>query len=83
MIGKPAPLFSGHGSDGKTYNLADYKGKFVVLQWYNPRTAPLSCKHYDSGNMQALQEKYGQKGVIWLAIDSSALREPKKVYDGG
>jgi hypothetical protein len=70
-IGKPAPLFTGHASDGKTYGLADYQGKFVVLEWYNPR-CPFIRKHYDSGNMQGLQEKYGQKGVIWLAIDSSA-----------
>src|SRR5579864_5931349 len=70
-IGKPAPLFSGRGSDGKTYKLSDYLGKFVVLEWYNPR-CPFIRKHYDSGNMQSLQERYVGKGVIWLAIDSSA-----------
>ncbi len=33
--GKPAPPFSLVGSDGKTYNLADFKGKqAVVLAWF-------------------------------------------------
>ena len=70
-IGKPAPTFTGTGSDGKTYSLADYKGKFVVLQWYN-RDCPFIHKHYDSGNMQKLQETYGKKGVIWFEVLSSA-----------
>ncbi len=33
--GNRAPLFSLPGSDGKTYNLADFKGKqAVVLAWF-------------------------------------------------
>jgi peroxiredoxin Q/BCP len=33
--GDPAPAFSLPGSDGKTYNLSDFKGKqVVVLAWY-------------------------------------------------
>jgi thioredoxin-dependent peroxiredoxin len=34
-VGNPAPSFSLAGSDGKTYQLADYKGKqVVVLAWF-------------------------------------------------
>jgi hypothetical protein len=69
--GATAPAFAGKGSDGKTYRLADYKGKFVVLQWYN-KDCPFIHKHYDSGNMQSLQDNYGKKGVIWLEIASNA-----------
>ncbi len=32
--GDTAPDFSLPGSDGKTYNLADLKGKVVVLAWF-------------------------------------------------
>ncbi len=34
-VGDPAPGFSLQGSDGKTYTLADFKGKSaVVLAWF-------------------------------------------------
>ncbi len=34
-VGEPAPAFSLPGSDGKTYSLADFKGKSaVVLAWF-------------------------------------------------
>lgn len=33
-VGDVAPNFSLPGTDGKTHNLADYKGKTVVLAWY-------------------------------------------------
>jgi peroxiredoxin Q/BCP len=34
-VGDAAPAFSLPGSDGKTYRLADYKGKSaVVLAWF-------------------------------------------------
>jgi len=70
-IGKPAPNFTLPGSDGKTYRLSDYKGRWVVLEWFNDR-CPFIRKHYDTGNMQRLQEKYTQKGVVWLSVGSSA-----------
>ena len=71
MVGQPAPAFVGKSSDGKDYRLVDFKGKFVVLEWYN-RDCPFIHKHYDGGNMQKLQETYGKKGVVWLEILSSA-----------
>jgi len=34
-VGDPAPQFSLSGSDGKSYSLASYKGKqVVVLAWF-------------------------------------------------
>ena len=69
-----APDFSLTGADGKTHSLADYKGKYVVLEWTNPG-CPFVRKHYDSGNIPKLQAEYTKKGVVWLAIDSSAEGE--------
>jgi len=57
------------GADGKTHALADYKGKYVVLEWTN-NECPFVKKHYKSGNMQALQKKYGAD-VVWLAVNST------------
>ena len=70
-VGAPAPDFSLTGHDGKTYKLSDFKGKTVVLEWFN-NDCPYVEKHYDSGNMQALQKQYTDKGVVWLSVVSSA-----------
>jgi peroxiredoxin len=71
VIGEKAPDFRATDSNGKTQNLASYKGKIVVLEWLN-RQCPFVRKHYDSGNMQKLQKEYTGKGVIWFSVISSA-----------
>ena len=70
-VGDAAPTFSATGSDGKTYKLADYRGKYVVLEWHN-NGCPYTRKHYESGNMQKLQKEWTGKGVIWFTVISSA-----------
>jgi peroxiredoxin len=70
-IGSAAPTFSLPDAQGKTHSLADYKGKYVVLEWFNPE-CPFVKKHYGSDNMQNLQKQYTDKGVVWLTIDSNA-----------
>ena len=71
QVGKEAPDFTLTDTNGKTHHLSDYKGKYVVLEWYQP-DCPFVRKHYNSGNMQALQKEYASRGVVWLSIDSSA-----------
>jgi peroxiredoxin len=73
-VGKAAPNFSLPDTNGKSFSLADFKGKYVVLEWYQP-DCPFVRKHYRSGNMQGLQKEYTAKGVTWLSIDSSAPGE--------
>ncbi len=70
-VGSAAPDFSLADAKGKTHSLSQYKGKYVVLEWFNPE-CPFVKKHYGSGNMQKLQEEYADKGVVWLTIDSNA-----------
>lgn len=70
-IGKTAPAFSLTDISGKTHNLKDYRGKYVVLEWTN-YDCPFVKKHYNSGNMQSLQKKYTEQGIVWLSINSSA-----------
>ncbi|MBL7664374.1 MAG: thioredoxin family protein [Bacteriovoracaceae bacterium] len=67
----PAPTFSLKGHDDKTYNLKDYAGKIVILEWLN-HGCPFVKKHYDSNNMQKLQKDLTTQGVVWLSIISSA-----------
>lgn len=71
QVGQNAPDFSLKDTNGKTQKLSGYKGKYVVLEWYQP-DCPFVRKHYGSGNMQKLQKEYTTKGVVWLSIDSSA-----------
>lgn len=70
-VGAPAPQFKSMDAFNKPVSLADYKGKWVVLEWYN-KDCPYVKKHYDSKNMQTLQKKYTDRGVVWLTIISSA-----------
>jgi peroxiredoxin len=70
-VGQPAPDFSLPDTNGQNHRLSQYKGKWVVLEWYNP-DCPFVRKHYGSGNMQSLQKEFTAKGVVWLSIDSSA-----------
>src|SRR5205085_6677081 len=66
-----APDFSLKSIDGKTVTLAEFKGRYVVLEWMN-HGCPFIKKHYNSGNMQALQRESLDKGAVWLSICSSA-----------
>jgi AhpC/TSA family len=69
-VGQKAPEFSAKDTAGKTVNLADFKGKTVVLEWVNPG-CPYVRKHYGVGNMQATQKDAASKGVVWLAVNST------------
>jgi peroxiredoxin len=57
--------------DGTAQSLADYRGQYVVLEWFN-NDCPFVKKHYDSHNMQGLQATLTDEDVAWLTIASSA-----------
>jgi peroxiredoxin len=69
--GEPAPGFTLTDTEGNEHSLSDFEGQYVVLEWLNHQ-CPFVVRHYESGNMQALQEKYTDQGVVWLSIVSSA-----------
>ncbi len=69
--GKPAPAFEVKDASGSVKKLTDYKGKWLVLEWFN-KDCPFVKKHYGSNNMQKLQASYTGKGVVWLTVNSSA-----------
>ena len=70
-VGEAAPEFTATASNGQTIRLADYRGKYVVLEWHN-NGCPYVGKHYKSGNMQRLQRDWTSRGVTWFTILSSA-----------
>jgi peroxiredoxin len=70
-VGTAAPAFTAPATTGASQSLADLRGKVVVLEWTN-HDCPYVRKHYESGNMQALQRETTGQGVVWLTIISSA-----------
>ena len=73
-LGKPAPLFTAVDSNGKTWSLAELKGKVVVIETTN-HDCPYVRKHYTARNMQTQQREAAAKGVVWLTSASSATGE--------
>lgn len=71
VVGQPAPPFTLTDTTGKNRSLEELRGKFVVLEWIN-HECPFVQKHYNSGNMQKLQKKWVDQGVVWFSINSSA-----------
>ena len=73
-VGKPAPLFTAVDSNGKSWSLAELKGKVVVIETTN-HDCPYVRKHYTAKNMQTQQREAAAKGVVWLTSASSATGE--------
>jgi hypothetical protein len=69
-IGQPAPDFALPDVHDKPLKLSDFAGKYVVLEWTNP-DCPFVRKHYNSGNMPALQGEATAREVVWLTINST------------
>jgi peroxiredoxin len=70
-VGQAAPNFTAVDASGRTVTLADFRGRHVVLEWVNPG-CPYVRRHYDSANMQGTQREATSRGVVWLAVNSTA-----------
>ena len=74
--GNRAKEFTLKSFDGKTVNLSDFKGKIVVLEWFNFE-CPFVQYHYQANTMTNLAAKYKDKNVVWLAINSTSHVTPE------
>lgn len=69
---KKAPDFTLTDHNGNKVSLSDYRDKIVVLEWFNFE-CPFVKYHYEqAGTMTTLANKYKDKNVVWLAINSTA-----------
>ena len=66
----PSTAFTLEDQTGKDVSLDDFKGKVVVLEWVNPE-CPFVQRHYKNGTMVNLANEYKDRGVVWLAINST------------
>ena len=70
-IGKPAPDFALKDLDGKLVKLSAFKGKTIVLEWFNPG-CPFVKKSHGVGSLVGTAKRISKTGVVWLAINSGA-----------
>jgi peroxiredoxin len=69
-LGQAAPAFMLSDQNGKPTSLAEYAGKIVVLAWFNP-DCPFVQRHLKANTFTTLANKYKDKDVVVLGIDSS------------
>jgi peroxiredoxin len=74
-VGDPAPPFTLPAIDGRTLSLSGFKGRFVVLEWWNSDCYAVNT-HYGAGAMQAAQKRARSLGAAWLSIDSTHPKHP-------
>jgi peroxiredoxin len=70
-LGRLAPDFTLKDLDGASVSLSQYRGKTVVLEWFNPGCPFVRASH-TSGSLKGLADKHAGQGVVWLAINSGA-----------
>ncbi len=85
-VGKAVPDFALKGIDGKEYQLSQFKGNIVVLEWTNPNCPFVQRVYRDI--LPGIQKKYAEK-VVWLTVNSTnpghtdfeSAQDLKKTYE--
>jgi peroxiredoxin len=70
-LGASAPDFELPDLDGKLVKLSSFRGKTVVLEWFNPGCPYVKASH-NKGSLVDTAAKHAKAGVVWLAINSGA-----------
>jgi peroxiredoxin len=70
-VGLPAPDFTLPDLDGHAVTLSSFKGKTVVLEWFNPG-CPFVRNAHTVGSLKGAPARALSQGVVWLAINSAA-----------
>lgn len=71
-LGATAPTFTLEDLDGAAVSLADFAGKTIVLEWFNPDCPFVKFAHGPKGPLWGTADRYAEQGVVWLAINSGA-----------
>src|SRR5262245_39091763 len=74
VVGQPAPGFTLQDQDGHETDLGKLRGKIVVLEWTNP-DCPFVQRHYGAKTMKTLAERFRERDVVWLAINSTSYMD--------
>ncbi|TMW70558.1 thioredoxin-dependent thiol peroxidase [Alteribacter natronophilus] len=78
-VGQKAPEFTLQANDGKTVNLSDYKGKYVVLYFYpkdmTPGCTTQACDFRDN------QESFEELDAVILGVSPDPVDRHEKFID--
>ncbi len=78
-IGGPAPAFSLQDSRDSTLDLASYRGKVVLLDFWATWCVP--CRE-EIPHFVALQRKYGDRGLAVIGISMDDTEAPVRRFYG-
>jgi peroxiredoxin len=88
-LGKAAPAFALKDIAGKEVKLADYKGKIVVLEWFQPSCPVCVAQYKEDGACRVTSDKLSKDGIVWLLVNSTEANNPdskvednKKFFEG-
>ena len=70
-LGEAAPAFTLKDVDGNEHSLESYKGKTVVLEWFNPECPFVKYAHGE-GELKEMAKDVTNDGIVWLSINSGA-----------
>ncbi|MEN0065823.1 MAG: thioredoxin family protein [Myxococcota bacterium] len=70
-VGKAAPDFTLTDLSGKTHKLSDYKGKTIVLEWFNPGCPYVKYAHGE-GPLADQAQRTMDDNTVWIAVNSGA-----------
>jgi cytochrome oxidase Cu insertion factor (SCO1/SenC/PrrC family) len=70
QLGTAAPDFELSDLDGRRIQLSSFRGKVVVLEWFNPGCPFVNASH-TKGSLVGTAARHTQQGVVWLAINSA------------
>jgi peroxiredoxin len=70
-LGKPAPDFTLNDIEGAPVKLSSFKGKTVVLEWFNP-DCPFVKHAHGKGPLKDFAKRVSSDKLVWLTINSAA-----------
>lgn len=71
-VGLVAPNFKLADYEGHEHELADLRGNYVVLEWFNPGCPVVKKAHSEGASLETAARRHMADGVKWLAINSGA-----------